>query len=88
LAATTFHGHNEMRCVSHDAYVQINKGTRSWEVYCDVIENEQRVLPAINEANIHKLVRFIGWNNCVVRSCFKNQPFQQVVILLFIIYQK
>jgi len=55
---------------------EANKGTMTWNVYCDVIEGEhfQRVLPvmlpAINEASMQKLALLIGGVNCEVKSNF------------------
>ena len=51
-------------------------GVMSWKIYCDVIEGEhfQRLLPvmlpAINEASMHKLCTLIGGVECAVESYF------------------
>jgi len=51
-------------------------GTMSWKIYSDVIEGEhfQRILPvilpAINEASMHKLCELIGGTSCTVDSYF------------------
>ena len=53
-----------------------DKGTMTWNVYCDLIEGEhfQRILPImlppINEASMHKLVPLIGGKSCKVESFF------------------
>ena len=51
-------------------------GTMSWKIYSDVIEGEhfQRILPvmlpAVNEASMHKLCELIGGTSCAVESYF------------------
>ncbi len=51
-------------------------GTMRWAIYSDVIEGEhfQRILPvmlpAINEASMHKLSELIGGVECTVESFF------------------
>jgi len=51
-------------------------GTMRWAIYSDVIEGEhfQRILPvmlpAINEASMHKLSELIGGVKCTVESYF------------------
>jgi hypothetical protein len=53
-----------------------DSGTMRWAIYTDVIEGEhfQRILPvmlpAINEASMHKLSELIGGVECTVESFF------------------
>ena len=53
-----------------------NSGIMSWKIFSDVIEGEhfQRILPvmlpAINEASMHKLSELIGGISCDVQSFF------------------
>ncbi len=54
-----------------------DSGVMSWQIYCDVIEGEhyQRILPvmlpAINEASMHKLSDLVGGVSCIVESDFQ-----------------
>ena len=62
-------------CIEVDEDTETS-GTMRWSIYSDVIEGEhfQRILPvmlpAINEASMHKLSELIGGIECTVESFF------------------